>query len=118
MKRSFLIAVALLVVSCSGSSCQREPASPPIGPEPTAVPSSTPAADAAPVDASGKDPCVAACTNLRARKCPDGAPTAAGVTCEAMCTDDRSRPETRLTAKYLKCLSVLTVCSAEGSCPR
>ena len=101
--RKVLFAV-LLLSACS--SCHPEP-SPVVPPKPTPV-----------VVDAGLDPCASACANGRAHACAWAKETDQGVSCEAWCRDDRSKPAAQLTDAYLHCLATLTACDVERSCPR
>ena len=71
-----------------------------------------------PVDDAGADPCGSACSHLRSLRCPDGDPTPAGTTCEAVCETDRADPIARLTSRYLACIARVPACSDEDRCAR
>lgn len=80
-------------------------------------PSDVMVADAAPVDmdAAPADDCEADCRFWRKQGCPEGNPTAAGVTCEEVCrTTARKGID---TAHQLSCAETATDCNAHRACP-
>ncbi len=88
MSRIAGLLIGLLVVSC--------------GPAPAPQPPTPSVAD-----------CSTACAHLRALGCPDGQPTPAGTSCEAVCEDTVASGLVRLD---VACLAQVPTCAAELRC--
>lgn len=121
MKRNSGAPVAYLLAACSisfalvgalfGPACAHAP--PVLSPPDVMVP---PVVDAAPEsDAAPVDDCAVDCRAWRAQGCPEGNPTAAGATCEAVC---RNLADAGIdSAHQLSCASTATSCAIHRACP-
>lgn len=114
--------ILIALVSLAALSCELGPfPKPPPQPEPPS-PWDGPA-DAAPPDDSDADteldgathtPCYQACAKLKALSCPEAKPTAAGATCNQVCTNNESGP--MATSLDPSCVAKADTCDATRKC--
>jgi hypothetical protein len=107
MKR-FVVLLVSLAAACSHPSVTVD--------APSAEPlDAAPSASGAEADesVSRASACLAACTNLRARKCPAGAPTPEGATCESVCVNAL---RSGIAPLDTQCLAHASSCAAADRC--